>query len=341
MHPAEPDPDHPPGAGEEFYLELLKLHTDVLVVLGEDGAIRWATPSAAALFGRESIRGAHLPDLVGEDARGGVAGAVDDMLRRVAPDPGLEGVWQIVGRDGRNIYVQVHSSDLRGTPAVAGLVLTLRDVTVERNRENELRRRASYDARTGLLRAEEFQQRAERAVTLARGNGTTAAVMIADLDHFKAINDTYGHLVGDELLAAAAARVRSAVRESDTTARWGGEEFAVLLENLPGPGAAGPFADRIVQAFRDPFALTVGQVTITISVGVATTADCADTAELLAHADLALYAVKNAGRGAWRAYDAATTGSMSSVRRSGVLRHRLRARQAGPADAGDEMEPGL
>ncbi len=322
---------------------LLEEHTDIVVVLGEDGVIRYATPSAALLFGSGPIVGARLPDLVGDDSRSDVAAAVDNMLGRTFPhqSPGTEGIWPIASTDGRNLYVAVRSSDLRGTPAVSGLVLTLRDVTAQRNRENEMQHRTSYDRRTGLLNDAEFEKQVAHAVTLARGNETTAALMFVDLDHFKAVNDTYGHLVGDELLAAAAARLAGTVRESDTVGRWGGDEFTVLLENLPDPGAAGPFADRVVQAFSSPFALSVGQVTIGVSVGVATTADSADTAGLFAHADLALYAVKNAGRGAWRAYDAATTGSMSSVRRSRVLRHRLRARQAGPADAGDEMEPGL
>jgi diguanylate cyclase (GGDEF)-like protein/PAS domain S-box-containing protein len=349
VHPADPDRARPPGPGEDFYRVLLEEHTDIVVVLGEDGVIRYATPSAALLFGSGSIVGARLPDLVGEDSRADVAAAVDNMLGRTVPHPppGTEGIWPIASTDGRNLDVAVRSSDLRGTPAVSGLVLTLRDVTAQRNRENEMQRRTSYDRRTGLLNDAEFEKQLTHAVTLARGNGTTAALMFVDLDHFKVVNDTYGHLAGDELLAAAGRRLAGAVRESDTVGRWGGDEFTVLLENLPGPGAAGPFADRIVQAFSGPFALSAGRVTIGVSVGIATTADSADTAGLLAHADLALYAVKNAGRGAWRAYDAATTGSMSSVRRSRVrdrarlLRHRLRARQAGPADAGDEMEPGL
>ena len=348
MHPADPDRAHPPGPGENFFRALLEEHTDIVVVLGEDGVIRYATPSAASLFGSGPIVGARLSDLVGEDARRDVAEEVDDMLSRPIPHPpDLEGIWQIAGRDGRNLSVAVRGSDLRGTPAVGGLVLTLRDVTAQRNRENELQRRVSYDRRTGLLNAEEFEKRAAHAVTLARGNGTTAALMFVDLDYFKVVNDTHGHLVGNELLAAAGARLDGAVRESDTTGRWGGDEFAVLLENLPGPASVAPFANRVVQAFSRPFALSVGQVAISVSVGVSTTADSADTAGLLDHADRALYAVKNAGRGAWQAYDDAMTGSMSSLRRlrardrARLLRGRLRPRQAGPADRGDEMEPGL
>ena len=315
MQPAYPDPAHPPGPGEAFFRVLLEDYTDVIVVLGEDGTVRYATPSAAALFGQGSIIGAPLPDLVGDDARPEVARAVDQMLGRAGPDPGPGGeTWQIAGRDGQDVHVQVRSSDLRGAPAVGGLVLTLRDVTGQRDLENELRRLASHDALTGLPNRTLFADRAAHAVALARRADTTAAVMFADLDDFKAVNDTLGHTAGDELLAAAAARLAGAVRESDTTARLGGDEFAVLLENLPDPAAAGAFAGRVVQAFSDPFTLAAGQVTVGVTVGVATTADSADTAGLLAHADLALYAAKTAGKRVWRAYDAAMTGSMPAPR---------------------------
>jgi len=309
VEPAHPDPAHPPGPGAAFFRLLLEDYTDVIVVLGEDGTIRYATPSAAALFGQGPIIGARLPDLVGDRARPDVARAVDQMLGRGGPDPGPGGeIWQIAGRDGQDVHVQVRSSDLRRAPAVGGLVLTLQDVTGQRERENELRRLAYYDVLTGLPNRRLFAERAAHAVTMARRAGTTAAVMFADLDDFKAVNDTLGHAAGDELLAAAAARLARAVRESDTTARLGGDEFAVVLENLPGPAAAGAFADRVVQAFSDPFTLAAGQVTIGVTIGVATTADSADTASILAHADLALYAAKAAGKQAWRAYDTTLSG---------------------------------
>lgn len=315
MQPADPDPAQQPRPGEAFFRVLLEDYTDVIVVLGEGGTIRYATPSAAALFGQGHIIGARLPDLVGDDAGPEVARAVEQMLGRDGPDPGAGGeTWQIADRNGRRVHVQVRGSDLRRTPAVGGLVLTLRDVTAQRDLEHKLRRLASHDALTSLPNRTLFADRATHAIALARRTGTTAAVMLADLDDFKAVNDTLGHPAGDELLAAAAARLAGAVRESDTTARLGGDEFAILLENLPGPAAAGAFADRVVQAFSHPFTLAAGQVTIGVTVGFATTADRADQAGLLAHADLALYAAKAAGKQAWRAYDAAMTGSMPAPR---------------------------
>jgi diguanylate cyclase (GGDEF)-like protein/PAS domain S-box-containing protein len=316
VQPPDPGPARPPGPGEAFFQILLEGHTDVIVVLGEDGVIRYATPSAAALFGPDPVVGARLPDLVGDAARADVADHVDDMLGRSSEEMGAEGIWTITGLHGHAVDVRVHSNDLRGTPAVGGLVLTLRDVTGQRQLEAELRRRATHDARTGLLKPERFEELAGHAVALARAAGTTAALMLVDLDDFKNVNDTLGHLAGNELLAAAAGRLAGAIRESDTAARYGGDEYAVLMENLPGPAAALGFAERVVQAFSDPFVLAKGQVTIGVSVGVATTADSVDVHQILSHADLAMYMAKNAGGQTCRAYDATTTGSMPAPGRA-------------------------
>ena len=130
------------------------------------------------------------------------------------------------------------------------------------------------------------------------------AVLLGDLDGFKAVNDTYGHLAGDELLIAVAGRLTGAVRESDVVARFGGDEFAVLLDDLPGPDAAGTFAGRIVGAVDAPVPLAGGTARVGISVGfaVAESGSGTSVADLVGRADLALYAAKAAGKGTWREY---------------------------------------
>jgi diguanylate cyclase (GGDEF)-like protein len=141
-----------------------------------------------------------------------------------------------------------------------------------------------------------------------------AGVLFVDLDDFKVVNDTKGHSVGDELLVAAAARLASLVRESDTAARLGGDEFALLIGDAETTAAVEAAAERIVGAFAEPFALATGLVTTTVTVGVATTEDSTDTDELLRHADLALYAAKAAGKRQWRRYQ--------PVLSSGLIRRR-------------------
>jgi diguanylate cyclase (GGDEF)-like protein len=195
-------------------------------------------------------------------------------------------------------------------------VLTLRDVTEQHQLEEELKHRAFHDALTGLPNRLLFQDRAARGLVATRHRGTTAGVLFVDLDDFKVVNDTMGHSVGDELLVAAGTRLSSVVRDSDMAARLGGDEFAVLIENVADPAAVDAFAEQVVTAFGEPFALADGSVLSTVTVGVATTQDSADVDELLRHADLALYAAKAAGKRQWRRYQPILSAGM--VRRREV-----------------------
>jgi diguanylate cyclase (GGDEF)-like protein len=185
---------------------------------------------------------------------------------------------------------------------VAGLVFTLRDVTGQHQLEEELKHRAFHDALTGLPNRLLFQDRIAQQVASAKRTGMITGVLFVDLDDFKVVNDTKGHSVGDELLMAAASRLSAVVRESDTAARLGGDEFAVLIGNAESVADVEATADRIVDAFREPFKLGAGLITTPVTVGVATTVDSTDTDELLRHADLALYAAKAAGKRQWRLY---------------------------------------
>jgi diguanylate cyclase (GGDEF)-like protein len=221
---------------------------------------------------------------------------------------------RITRLDGRIVHIQARCSDLRAEPNVAGLVFTLRDVTGQHKLEEELKHRAFHDALTGLPNRLLFQDRIAQQVATARRTGRITGVLFVDLDDFKVVNDTKGHSIGDELLVAAAGRLSALVRDSDTAARLGGDEFAVLVGNAESIAAVETTAERIIDAFSKPFALPTGLVTVTVTVGVATTVDGTDTDELLRHADLALYAAKAAGKRQWRLYQ--------PVLSAGVLRRR-------------------
>ena len=286
---------------EAYFRTLVQDTYDVILIVGDDGAVRYATPSAMSIFGNVSVEGRYLWDLVIDGGRDDVIRALTRMRRYVGNTSGYED-WQIARRDGLSVQVQVRCSDLRGDSTVRGLVLTLRDVTEQRQLEDELKYRAFHDALTGLPNRLLFQDRAAHALARAKRDGTTIGVLFVDLDDFKVTNDTMGHSVGDQLLAAAAMRLSAMVQESDTAARLGGDEFALLIERFTDPAAVEAFAERVVRAFSEPFALADGSVLTTATVGVATTEDSADLDELLRHADLALYAAKTAGKRQWRRY---------------------------------------
>ncbi len=298
---------------EAYFRALVQDASDAIVIVADDGTVKYATPSTAAIFGDITVVGERLWDLVAEQDRDEFAQTFMRLRERARYGPRVV-EREITRWDGRTVRIQARCSDLREEPNVAGLVFTLRDVTAQHKLEEELKHRAFHDALTGLPNRLLFQDRIAQQVAAAARNETIAGVLFVDLDDFKVVNDTKGHSVGDELLAAAAARLASLVRESDTAARLGGDEFALLIGDAESISAVEAAAERIVGAFAEPISLTTGLVTTTVTVGVATTRDSTDTDELLRHADLALYAAKAAGKRQWRRYQ--------PVLSSGLIRRR-------------------
>jgi diguanylate cyclase (GGDEF)-like protein/PAS domain S-box-containing protein len=300
---------------EAYFRTLVQDTSDVILIVGDDGKVRYATPSAVSIFGDVEIEGTTLLDLAAPGDRSDLSRALTRM-RSYTGQSHYDELWHLRRRDGRNVEVQVRCSDLREDSTVGGLVLTLRDVTEQRQLEDELTYRAFHDSLTGLPNRLLFQDRAAHSLAQARRGGKVTGVLFVDLDDFKVVNDTMGHSVGDELLAAVGARLVAAVRESDTAARLGGDEFALLIEQAQDSVEVESLAGRIVQAFSEPFQLLEGSVLTTATVGVATTEDSADVDELLRHADLALYAAKAAGKRQWRRYQPVLSAGM--VRRREV-----------------------
>jgi diguanylate cyclase (GGDEF)-like protein/PAS domain S-box-containing protein len=301
--------------GQALFRTLVQDASDVILIVGEDRRVRYATPSAAGIFGDVTVEGARLTDLVAVAAREDVERVLDLMLTLSGgggESPGY--LLEIERLDGGSAMIEIRWTDMRADPTVGGLVLTLRDVTEQHGLQEELEYRAYHDALTGLPNRTLFAREAQGALDAARATGRTAGVLFVDLDDFKIVNDTMGHSVGDELLVAVAARLSSAVRQSDTAARLGGDEFALLIDDAADPEAVDAFADRIVTSFGEPFSLSDSKVLATVTVGVATSQDSSDTDQLLRHADLALYAAKSAGKRRWRHYQPVLT--------SGMLRRR-------------------
>ncbi|MDA8291219.1 MAG: EAL domain-containing protein [Actinomycetota bacterium] len=163
--------------------------------------------------------------------------------------------------------------------------------------EGELRVRAFHDDLTGLANRALLHDRVDHALaSVARGHGLVG-VCFCDLDGFKTINDSLGHLAGDAVLVAAGKRISGVVRPGDTVARLGGDEFAVLMEDLDDPAVAVAVAERVVSVLRQPVGVGDREVGLSVSVGVAVAGISTTTEQLLSQADSAMYAAKAAGRG--------------------------------------------
>lgn len=186
-------------------------------------------------------------------------------------------------------------------------VVALRDNArlLARNHELtvQLQRQAWYDGLTGLANRVLFGERVAQAVDRFRADRRPVAVALIDLDDFKQVNDTLGHVAGDDVLREVAARLTRATRDDDLVCRLGGDEFVLIVHDLTRADAA-DLASRLVDALAEPVLLAAGTVTIGGSVGIAfATDDTADTDELLHHADLAMYAAKSAGKARWSIFD--------------------------------------
>ena len=184
-----------------------------------------------------------------------------------------------------------------------GWVATHEDITERRLAEQQLAHMARHDPLTGLSNRAAFREAADRE-SARRLPGNSVAVLCLDLDHFKHVNDTFGHATGDALLCAVASRLRGAIRASDMAIRLGGDEFAIVQVGVDQPSQAADLAARLIDILSSPFDLGVHQVIVGTSVGIAySQAYGADTDALLKSADMALYRAKADGRGTYRFFE--------------------------------------
>ncbi len=178
-----------------------------------------------------------------------------------------------------------------------GSIVVLRDVSAQLKAEEAIRHQATHDALTGLPNRVLFMDRLHQALALARRERSRLALLFMDLDNFKGINDTLGHDAGDTLLIEAAERLATLIRESDTAARMGGDEFTFILQRIADASSAALTAERLLRTLRAPFLLRGKSRTVSGSVGIALFPDHGeDPVTLMRRADLAMYRAKTAGR---------------------------------------------
>jgi diguanylate cyclase (GGDEF)-like protein/PAS domain S-box-containing protein len=210
--------------------------------------------------------------------------------------------YRFVKKNGEIIWVleKVTSTEYKEKRATAGSFM---DITERKQLEQKLADMATHDPLTGLPNRLLLSDRLTVGLAQAQRNDTRLAVMMLDLDRFKTVNDTFGHIVGDELLRAAGERLIALVRKSDTVARMGGDEFVVLLPQIAKTEDAVRVAQKILEVFRKPFVLGSYQIRITTSVGIAIyPEDGEDIETLFRSADTAMYWAKEQGRDNYELY---------------------------------------
>lgn len=183
-----------------------------------------------------------------------------------------------------------------------GLAITVRDISAMKAHEERLEQMAHTDALTSLPNRHWLSQYLPTAIDRARSTHRSLSLLFVDLDDFKLLNDTLGHAAGDELLSAAAQRLKAVLRPRDSAARQGGDEFMLVLEPIEGEGDAATIAERIIEHLQEPFVVAGGHAhTVKASIGISMfPKDGDDAPTLLKHADIAMYAAKGTGKGHYR-----------------------------------------
>ena len=282
---------------------LLESVAEVLLVVGDDGVIRWASESVRQL-GRHPVymTGKRLVDCVHPDDRALLARMFLSTVTGMANGPGQR-VVRVEAADltrgngtARPVrYLEIRLDDRSDQPGIAGIVVHAWDVTEAVRRHAQVERLALHDPLTGLANRVLFADRLALELRRQQRAHGQVAVIYADVDGLKHINDRFGHSTGDMVLATVATRISSSLRPADTAARLSGDEFAIVCPDVANPQVAQQIALRLSAAVRQPIEVrdTSLQVSVSVGVAMATEHDAADDgARLLDRADAEMYTAK-------------------------------------------------
>jgi len=274
---------------------------DGVISVDREGRIEFVNPVGCTLLGRDAAR------LVGQDLSAvlheiEVAGdVVQDALSRCFAERGTIHVGDPVriGASGRVVRVVVGPITGAGQ-AVEGAVLALSDISESVAAGEQLHHQATHDAMTDLPNRVLVRDRIGHEIATAQRTGTMVGVLFLDLDDFKRINDSYGHAVGDRVLCMVAARLKAACRAADTVGRWGGDEFVVVLSDLPSDDVIEHVARKLLAALSEPMNVDGTSFHLTATIGISRgPQDGTDPDHLLGMADTSMYRIKQRGGGSY------------------------------------------
>ncbi|MBA2277815.1 MAG: EAL domain-containing protein, partial [Chloroflexia bacterium] len=286
--------------------QALVQHADLMGIIEQDGVVRYLSPAIESIleYPTRELVGSQGLDFIDHDDRAMVQASFDEALASAHSRPPIE--CRMPRKTGGSCWMEIRFSNLLSDPSVGGIVINGRDVTERKAFEEQLRYQAQHDPLTGLPNRTLFLDRLTRALGMPRPAGEAGvSVLFLDLDGFKVVNDSLGHAAGDCLLIAVADRLHMWLRDEDMIARFGGDEFAVLLDRATDAEAAVRLADRLVAALAPLFIIEGVDAVVTTCIGVAVGDPALATpGDMLRAADVALYRAKAAGKGNVAVFDA-------------------------------------
>jgi diguanylate cyclase (GGDEF)-like protein/PAS domain S-box-containing protein len=292
---------------EARFRSLVAHSSDLITVLDASGFVTYQSPSIERVLGYSvgEIEGTRFDRLVSDGDR--------PLLSQLVAGGGGSATSEghtlecsVRHRDGTMLRFEVQHTDLLHDEHVNGIVLNSRDISERKAFEEQLAHQAFHDPVTHLANRALFSDRVEHALMRSQRGVPDIAVMFIDLDDFKTVNDSLGHSAGDEVLREVGRRLKIAVRPTDTVARFGGDEFAVLLDGVEGSADAADAAARILRTLDLPVVIDGKNVFPRASVGICLVGEEAKTpeaAELLRNADVAMYMAKRDSKGSYRVFE--------------------------------------
>jgi len=310
---------------EARYRLMAENSTDMISRTSTRGILLYASDASRRLLGYEPS------ELVGRSFFDFVFDADRDEVRHLSSLIHESGpttfAYRVEKKDGSLVWFETTSRSVRDvfTGKVREIVGVSRDVTERKRVEEQIEYQAYHDALTGLPNRRLFRDRLTVALAHARRMKHPLAVMFLDLDRFKVVNDTLGHSTGDELLKAVGARLQVSLREEDSIARMGGDEFTILLADLKTTDDAAKIAQKVLDTVALPLQIDGTELFVTTSIGIALFPSDGDTAEtLLANADHAMYRAKDAGRNSYQMFTPAMNNrALERLSLENDLRHAL------------------
>jgi diguanylate cyclase (GGDEF)-like protein/PAS domain S-box-containing protein len=317
---------------EEQFRTVSDTVPDAIIMIGVDGRIRFWNRAAEHVFGYSAAEanGKLIHEWLGSPRfrAAAAAGMAEFAATGSGAVLGQTVEMAAVRKDGVEIAVEL-SINAMTVGAERYAVGIARDITDRKRSEALIEKMARYDLLTSLPNRQMFIEALEQAIGRASRSGQLFAVLYLDLDRFKDVNDTLGHALGDQLLQQVAQRLQACMREIDTVARFGGDEFAAIQIDIREPSDAAILADKLVTSLSKPFSIDGNTVHSGTSLGIAVYGpDSSDAETLLAHADVALYRAKADGRGTYRFYTETMDAEVRArVTLDGELRTAIDAKQ--------------